>query len=67
MRARRRPDILVSRRIDLTKHGGADEKQPYHAGADLPLDEARELIEAVTAEATRRAASAVRDLVARTG
>ena len=28
----RRPDIVVSRRIDLTKHGGADEKQPYHAG-----------------------------------
>lgn len=57
------PDLVLSRRINLTRHGGADEKQPYHAGADLPLDEARELIAVVTAEATSRAEQAVRDLV----
>jgi hypothetical protein len=57
-----KPLVLARERVELCDAKLSGSKQPYHAIAELPIDEARSRLEAFRASSARLAASAIRSL-----
>jgi hypothetical protein len=57
-----RPVVVMRRRIEMRERGAAGPAQPYHAAAQLGLDEARAFLERFAADATSLAAEGLRGL-----
>lgn len=59
----RSPQVVLRERIEMADPALDGSVQPYHAAADLPIDQARALLERLGRSATALAAKAVRSAV----